>query len=607
MIYGRDTAVDYPVADLYDTGMMGAYINAVKGEYERGIKEREDFVSKYGDFISPFAKDVDTWNKLTMEPVERTYDMLVQHGIDPLRSQEGRSLLASVMRKVPRNTLSMLRQSAAAGQEYLSNRSKLQAQGVYNPEFEKFLLGDKSFEDWDTIQSGMWDRTSPTEYKGLRTLTDPWFKNRTPKFNADLTKKRRDGFQYYTYDENDMRKSVGEQIQAFLGNDYGKYYYNRALQVAQSTRQPGESDASVQKRAMDILTNDIVDINRDYLVEKREVDPYAMANLKYRQEVGLAAMKRRWAKEDAATQNNSLPSWTDTVARDIAYNKGKRTVNKLLQAIRQHYEYWKSKGNKSKMKWYSDYYNNVASGKAGWQMDKYGNYMFSDTAKKVLKSYDGYIEKQRGYDSNQQGLTDWWNLNGIELNGVNKQKALDFITNTSADVNGVNVGSVMFDGQNNLARVRTGELRGKGLTKYSASSDFNRYLKNNGVIGYARKESVKVTKTPRRNGGSSYNFLYYVDIPKADFDKWASSYKTRYNRSSSPTVKSIGGSLYTIPGKISTDKDQSFVRIPVIRTADEGTVTSWENADMYKQYLGTSSKDGNFTNDVYGQMFNMTN
>ena len=54
MIYGQDEAVRYPVKDLYDTGMMSMYIGAVKDEYERGIKEQEEFMSKYGDFISPF-------------------------------------------------------------------------------------------------------------------------------------------------------------------------------------------------------------------------------------------------------------------------------------------------------------------------------------------------------------------------------------------------------------------------------------------------------------------------------------------------------------------------------------------------------------------------
>ena len=93
----------------------------------------------------------------------------------------------------------MLRQSAAAGQEYLKNRGEMQAKGLYNPEFEQFLLGDRTFNDQDTLSQGMWSRTSPSEYKGLRTITDPWFKNRTAKY-----KYTKNGYDYFGYDVKDM-------------------------------------------------------------------------------------------------------------------------------------------------------------------------------------------------------------------------------------------------------------------------------------------------------------------------------------------------------------------------------------------------------------------
>ena len=39
MIYGQDEPVLFPVADLYDSGMMGAYLSAVKDQYQRGLKD----------------------------------------------------------------------------------------------------------------------------------------------------------------------------------------------------------------------------------------------------------------------------------------------------------------------------------------------------------------------------------------------------------------------------------------------------------------------------------------------------------------------------------------------------------------------------------------
>lgn len=298
MIYGRDVAVEYPIMDLYDTGMMNAYLTAVKNEYERGIKEQEEFVSKYGDFISPFRKDVETWDRLTMDPIVQAYDQMQAAGIDPLRSQEGRALLASIRRRIPRDTLSQLRQSAAAGQEYLKNRGELQAKGLYDPEFENFLLNGTSFNDYDTTQSGIWSRTSPTEYKGLRTITDPWFKNRTAKY-----KYTKNGYDYFGYDTKDMEQTADTQIDAFLASDYGKFFYDRALRVARASRQPGESDAQVSQRAKDILVNDIVDANADYLMHNREVNPIYLENLRNahenaRMRMRLAASKPKGGKTD---------------------------------------------------------------------------------------------------------------------------------------------------------------------------------------------------------------------------------------------------------------------------------------------------------------------
>lgn len=297
MIYGQDEAVRYPVKDLYDTGMMSMYIGAIKDEYERGIKEQEEFMSKYGDFISPFQKDVENWDKLTMDPIIEAYDYLQANGIDPLRSQEGRAVISNIMRKVPREKLSMLRQSAAAGQEYLKNRGEMQAKGLYNPEFEQFMLGDRTFNGQDTLSQGMWARTSPSEYKGLRTLTDPWFKNRTAKY-----KYTKNGYDYFGYDTKDMEQTADTQIDAFLASDYGKFFYDRALKVAQASRQPGETDVQVNQRAKDILVNDIVDANADYLMHNREVNPIYLENLRHLH--ASARQRAAAARKGSGTEKN---------------------------------------------------------------------------------------------------------------------------------------------------------------------------------------------------------------------------------------------------------------------------------------------------------------
>ena len=43
-------------------------------------------MSKYGDFTSPFRKDVDMWNNEVMGPTMNLIDRMYAAGIDPTRN-----------------------------------------------------------------------------------------------------------------------------------------------------------------------------------------------------------------------------------------------------------------------------------------------------------------------------------------------------------------------------------------------------------------------------------------------------------------------------------------------------------------------------------------
>jgi hypothetical protein len=82
-------------------------------------------------------------------------------GIDPTRSAEGRAYIQRLINQVPVAEINKRRQAAAVAQEYIKNRGLLESKGLYNPDFEKYILNGKSLEDWDTATDGMWTRTSP--------------------------------------------------------------------------------------------------------------------------------------------------------------------------------------------------------------------------------------------------------------------------------------------------------------------------------------------------------------------------------------------------------------------------------------------------------------
>ena len=604
MIYGQDEAVRYPVKDLYDTGMMSMYIGAIKDEYERGIKEQEEFMSKYGDFISPFQKDVENWDKLTMDPIIEAYDYLQANGIDPLRSQEGRAVIRNIMRKVPREKLSMLRQSAAAGQEYLKNRGEMQAKGLYDPEFEQFLLGDRTFSGQDTLSQGMWARTSPSEYKGLRTLTDPWFKNRTAKY-----KYTKNGYDYFGYDTKDMEQTADTQIDAFLASDYGKFFYDRALKVARASRQPGETDAQVSQRAKDILVDDIVDANADYLLNDRKANPYAMADYEFRNKVRLASMQRQWAKEDAAEQQRNLypGSWTDTLRDSINKNRGEKDYNRLRNVLVENQRHNQSIANNDKLSkslrnraqkmanWYSEAIKNYDNGTAWRTKDNAGHIIPTEAGYKILNAYDARFRKNK-YGSAYDSIENAYMNNNVTpiVDGVSRDKSYDFIAgqNTKSLPGMTNSGEkykyITFGGTNNLRRARVAKVSGAGLTKYSISKQFNDYLRRNKVTGYVIDNQIGAGITPRRSGqGANIDFYYDVYIPE--------SYIQDFAKSMNMTTDKVRNRMGLVRQKIGVEevngkeKDVFMVRIPTTTTSTESALRAWEDAQMDKTYFGTSN------------------
>lgn len=262
MIYGQDEPVLFPVADLYDSGMMGAYLSAVKEQYEQGRKDMENFVSKYGDFTSPIQSDVEFWNNNTMGPVVDMVNEMYANGIDPTRNPEARAMLLSRMRNVPYAKLNQMRQSAAAANEYLKNMADLAKQNLYNSDYENFLLSSQglpNLQNWDSSRNGIWNRTSPYEYKDLNAATSKWFDNvnRNGYLYSD------GNYDYFGVKEDDLQKVLEQNIPDFINTDYGKYQ----LELARRTLGPDASDAE----ALAALKKNIVSANRELTLNPSRV------------------------------------------------------------------------------------------------------------------------------------------------------------------------------------------------------------------------------------------------------------------------------------------------------------------------------------------------
>ena len=83
------------------------------------------------------------------------------------------------------------------------------------------------------------------------------------------------------------------------------------------------------------MVNDIVDVNRDYLLEDRKANQFALEEMSFRNQLRLAATRRRWAKEDAEEARRNLypASWTGMLTNDVNKQRGDKNHSLLLTAV----------------------------------------------------------------------------------------------------------------------------------------------------------------------------------------------------------------------------------------------------------------------------------
>lgn len=70
--------------------MMAIAINAAKDMYDRGEKKLDDFYDKYGDFVSPIQKDIESYNTI-IGGVKDRINQIYARGGDPLRNAQDRA------------------------------------------------------------------------------------------------------------------------------------------------------------------------------------------------------------------------------------------------------------------------------------------------------------------------------------------------------------------------------------------------------------------------------------------------------------------------------------------------------------------------------------
>lgn len=343
MTYAYDNYLQLPTVDLYDTQMMAMAINAAKDMYDKGQQQIKDFYKEYGDFMSPFAKDMEAYGNM-VGGVRNLINTAYANGIDLLRSPEGRALISKAVYSVDPGKFNLMRSNAKTGYAYLDAMQKLRSQGKYSEAQELYDImqqGGTKFSDFSTFDENgthVWDRTSPIEATSLLDLTYDSYKNRTPRdltaadfiesngLTPGMFDKR---YQYTGYLNSDLMKVAPGAAMSIAADPRAAYFRDLAEQkVAAKGGSYTQADVDEQ------FYRDIADANKWALVDPaKKVDEYALQAQKAADQIRLEGIRAANDKEiaqikAASSRNNELPG---NYFHNIALKAGQ--VNNAFKSV----------------------------------------------------------------------------------------------------------------------------------------------------------------------------------------------------------------------------------------------------------------------------------
>lgn len=339
MIYGGDLNIQFPVRDIYDTGIMSQYLSAVKQQYEQGVADMQNYTNMYNDFSSPFQKDVDWWNKNVSGKFNDMINKAYEQGIDPVRSPEFRAALRRELANLPYGEMQRAKRRAAVAEEYRKARGVLQAKGLWNPQYESHMLSklsntgrtDATLENWDPQVDGDWTRTSPDTYQDLTALTGDWYKNIKPSSLGTQNG--------YEYEGVTRDRALGVALQGLpdlINTPNGQYL----LQTIAAQNGIDTSTPEGYNQAVGLLANNIVDRNHAVYAQRKAADAYKLADYRaaLAEQADINKMGRKMKYDMALAQYKAqLDLVKDEekakrkTARDIASGKVKDNVFRIAE------------------------------------------------------------------------------------------------------------------------------------------------------------------------------------------------------------------------------------------------------------------------------------
>ena len=255
MTYAYDDWVQMPTKDLYDTAVMKMAIDAAKDMYDKGQAQMENFYKTYGDFMSPFARDMHKYGSI-MNNIRSTINDAYARGIDLFKSPEGRMLVQQLSHSIDPAWYNAAKANAKVGYEYLKAVQDAKAKNQFNPDFEKYaaqLPGESgNFEDFSTDSGKLWTRSAPYQYQDLNQYTGHIF----DKMEDSFIETGEDHYDYYGVSREQRAKALTDNLAGILSTPLGKYHYEKAREHAAMLGKDYKDENVVMKQFQDdVLTS----------------------------------------------------------------------------------------------------------------------------------------------------------------------------------------------------------------------------------------------------------------------------------------------------------------------------------------------------------------
>lgn len=281
--------VPIPFEQLYN---LGQQYNA---QVDKNYQDLGTAITKFSDFQSPSAKDMQNWNKLTIEPAKQLVNEIAANP-DLMKTPEGRARIQQFINSRPYGELSALKQSRDNMLKRQALNQQLAISGKYNP-----LWHDVDFTNYDTLsQSGVFNDLSPLAYKSEVDLVKPYVDNLKPSYLYT-----KGGYDYSGVSTNTTDEMVKENISAIYNTPEAQ------MHIKTLVKQGYDYDT-----AKDLFTKSIYQAGREFAYKNREANPYSLLSS------NIAATKTQKEQQEMPTIG-----WNDILSKQYS--------NKLKSAVLQ--------------------------------------------------------------------------------------------------------------------------------------------------------------------------------------------------------------------------------------------------------------------------------